>query len=372
MSVRGFSLVELLVALTVCALLAAAVAGVMAPSRAAFDATPAALDLQQRSRAGLDLVSSLIRSAGATTAAAETFGGLAAAMPTVMPIPIGDGFGGVIVVSVAPDAAQGEVARDQPGANGPLTLATSPCPLAEGVCGFQPDTTAVILDGRGRFEVMTVAAVSLARREVTPSAPLSEAYGAGAVLVAVDVSRFELRAQPDGSGSLARITGGGATQPIIDGVVAMEIEAWGEASAPRLAWDGLAAWASYGPKPPPPWFVDPQGTLADGETCVSAWDGDEPLTRLESFGEDGALVPITPADLEDGPWCPGGLDGPRYDADLFRLRRVDLSLRVEVLSSTLRGPAGRLFDRGGSAAHAPIRWVPDRVVKMSVALRNAR
>jgi len=44
----GFSLVELLIALAICALLSAAVAGIVVPSREAFEQTPAALDLQQR------------------------------------------------------------------------------------------------------------------------------------------------------------------------------------------------------------------------------------------------------------------------------------------------------------------------------------
>jgi hypothetical protein len=231
--------------------------------------------------------------------------------------------------------------------------------------------TAAILDGRGRFELMTLASVDLARQQVTPAAPLSAAYAAGAVLVAVDVNRFELRAQPDGSQSLVRITDGGATQPIIDGVASLEIEAWGEAAAPSLRWDGVESWASYGPKPLPPSSRDPYGGFAAGETCVSIYDEGEPRTRLLSLGETGALVPLAPEDLDDGPWCPGNMDGLRYDADLFRLRRVDLRMRVEVLSATLRGPAGVLFRRGGSAAHAPIRWVPDRLVTMSVALRNA-
>ena len=50
----GFSLVELLVALTICALLSGAIAAVAPQARAAFDATPEALDLLQRERTVVD------------------------------------------------------------------------------------------------------------------------------------------------------------------------------------------------------------------------------------------------------------------------------------------------------------------------------
>jgi hypothetical protein len=239
------------------------------------------------------------------------------------------------------------------------------------VCGFRVGATAVILDGRGRFDLFSVAAADATLHAVASAAPLTAAYPAGAVLVEVEANRFELMAQADGSRSLVRRTVDGATQPLVDGVVGMGVEPWGEASAPRISWDGVSGWASYGPAPPPPSSVDPQHVLADGETCVSVYVADTPRSRLRDRGEAGALVRIEPADLTDGPWCPGGTSGVGYDADLFRLRRVDLWLHVEALSASLRGPAGRLFSRGGSAAHAPLRWVPDRRVTVSATLRNA-
>ena len=60
-----------------------------------------------------------------------------------------------------------------------------------------------------------------------------------------------------------------------------------------------------------------------------------------------------------------------YDADVLRIRGLDIVMAVEVLSASLRGPAGRWFGRSGTAGHTPLRWVPDRRVRASVALRNA-
>ena len=80
------------------------------------------------------------------------------------------------------------------------------------------------------------------------------------------------------------------------------------------------------------------------------------------------LAPLDPIDLADGPWCPYDGWSDAYDADLFRLSRVDLRLRVEVQSAEFRGPAGRLFTRGGTASRNAPRWVLDRTLETSVAL----
>ena len=50
-----------------------------------------------------------------------------------------------------------------------------------------------------------------------------------------------------------------------------------------------------------------------------------------------------------------------YDADLRALRRIDVWIRVEAASAPLRNPDGR----------SVLRWVPDRTLQASVALRNA-
>ncbi|MEO8678843.1 MAG: prepilin-type N-terminal cleavage/methylation domain-containing protein [Vicinamibacterales bacterium] len=373
----GFSLVELLVALVVCALLTGAVAGLLSPARAAFEATPAALDLHQRARAGLDLLTTVVRSAGANVGAADGLGALANLVPVVMPLPSPEGnladgeFGAVWVMSVAPDAAQGRLDRDQPGPAGALTLAPSPaCPQVSDVCGFKPGDFVAIVDPLGRFEVLAIASTNAAGKQLSPAAALTQAYPAGSLAVEAEINRFALAVQPDGSRSLVRVTSAGATQPIVDGVSRAGFVPWGEAAAPELRWDGASGWASYGPSPLAPTLVDPQGEFPPGDTCVATYNGLVPRTRLASVGERGTLVPFARSDLDDGPWCSAAVDGGRYDADLFRLRRLDVWLRVEVLSATLRGPAGYLFNRSGSA-RAPIKWVPDLTVRVSVALRNA-
>jgi prepilin-type N-terminal cleavage/methylation domain-containing protein len=302
MSPRGFSLVELLVAMVVCALVSGALAGAVVPARAAFEATPAMLDLHQRTRWGIEGVAGAIRVAG-----------VGPGVPAVVPSAAGgDVFDRLLVVMPVAGGAHGVVAVDQPGLAGAITLAPGAgCPQVGDVCGFTEGRTAIIIDGRGRFDVFEVAATEPGQGQIIPDAPLAIAYAAGSVVIEGETLLFETAPQPDGSRALVQRTAAGATQPLVEGVTHFGVEAW-----------------------------DATGHLG-------------------------------PLELADGPWRAGGVDVPEYDADVLRIRRLDISMAVEVLSASLRGPAGRWFGRPGTAAHTPLRWVPDRRVRASVALRNA-
>ena len=101
-----------------------------------------------------------------------------------------------------------------------------------------------------------------------------------------------------------------------------------------------------------------------------ASSGDEGLasTLLPLAASDDGLAPLTVADLEDGPWCPHAAAPGRFDADWFRVRRIDVRLRVEALPAEFRGAPGPLFSRAGTAAQAAPRWVRDRTLTFSVAV----
>lgn len=60
---RGFTLIELLIAMTIVMLISGAVASLAEPTRTAFDRVPAELDLQQRGRTAIDVLSQALRSA---------------------------------------------------------------------------------------------------------------------------------------------------------------------------------------------------------------------------------------------------------------------------------------------------------------------
>lgn len=275
MNPRGFSLVELLIALTICAIVAATIGAVVPPARAAFERTPAELELQQRGRTAIDVIVQAIRGAGNDMIVSEELGPLAAVMPAVIPLDVdasGTAFSKLKVIAARIHPAQGLLAAHQAGASGDLVLSSMRCPSVPVVCGFSVGTTAAVTDGSGRFDVFTVASAHSAAHRITPARPLSPPYAAGSIVVEVDVYTFQLNAQPDGTRSLVRITAAGAVQPIVDRVMSLRFE---------------------------PYTVD----------------------------ETGSVVPLPSEELTDGPWWAGSPDGD-YDDDSFRVKRMDIALSL--------------------------------------------
>jgi hypothetical protein len=94
------------------------------------------------------------------------------------------------------------------------------------------------------------------------------------------------------------------------------------------------------------------------------------VPRLSTRPPGGlTLVELTSSMLTDGPWCPDSLSANRFDADLLRVRRIHVSLRVQSALASLRGPAGVLFAHGGTA-RAGDRYVPDLVTQFDITPRN--
>ena len=112
----GFSIVELLIAMTITVLIAGAIAGVAPQARAAFERVPAELDMQQRGRTAIDVLSQALRSAGkqrrrhriawsAQRLAADRFAVSGEDEPGV--------FTELTVIIPVPDAAQATLDADQ-------------------------------------------------------------------------------------------------------------------------------------------------------------------------------------------------------------------------------------------------------------------
>jgi prepilin-type N-terminal cleavage/methylation domain-containing protein len=225
----GFTIIELLIAMTITLLIAGALANLAQPARAAFDRVPAELDLQQRGRTAIDVISQALRSAGNNVAATALLGSLSDLLPTVsVAEPDASGaFTALTVIVPVTDAAQGVLSADQPGPAASITLAIGHCPDVTEVCGFTAGTTALIADGAGHYDVFSIAAANAGARRVTPASALSQSYPAGSVVVEVDQFTFSLALQPDGSYSLIRQTAAGATQPIVDFVGALSFDVTG-------------------------------------------------------------------------------------------------------------------------------------------------
>jgi hypothetical protein len=80
---------------------------------------------------------------------------------------------------------------------------------------------------------------------------------------------------------------------------------------------------------------------------------------------------LDPGVLQDGPWLSDEPGAPPFDADLLRIRRIRVLLRVQAVLAAMRGPAGPLFTRGGTAT-SPLRYAPDQELQFDIALRNVK
>jgi hypothetical protein len=81
------------------------------------------------------------------------------------------------------------------------------------------------------------------------------------------------------------------------------------------------------------------------------------------------LVKLSATQLTDGPFCPDNANANRWDADLLRIRKIGVTLRVQTAVAALRGPAGVLFTRGGTS-RGGTKWVPDQELHFDISPRN--
>lgn len=203
---RGFTLVELLIALLISVLIGSIVASAVPSARAAFERIPADLDLQQRGRSAVTLLSQELR----------------AATHVVLSVPRADGTASELTVIVPfRSPSRGLLEFDQSTSTSAMRLAATPCPNFGDVCGFGPGTVATIAAADGAFDVFEVASSTPAERGIAADRALSRAYAAGSIVTEVDVHTYRLDRQPDGSQSLVRITAAGAVQPVVDFVSAI-------------------------------------------------------------------------------------------------------------------------------------------------------
>lgn len=216
---QGFSLAELLVALAICSLVAAAIGAMVPPSRAVFEQTPAVLDLQQRGRFAIGAIVQAVRSAGITNVVP----------PTVLsaPDPSGERFTQLLAIARTHHAAEGRLDLDQQGSSGDLFLSESSCPAMDDVCGFRRGASVVIADGLGRFDLFTVIATNQGLNSISSSVAFAQPYPAGSFVIEVDAYTFRLVAEPDGSTTLVRETVAGAVQPVVDHVTGLTFHASG-------------------------------------------------------------------------------------------------------------------------------------------------
>lgn len=384
----GFSLVELLLAALITLIVIGGAFELAGPAQRMFQSQPEASDVQQRTRVAVDAIRRDLLMAGGGMYAGPASGPLNYLMAAVMPFrAFGD----------SPDQARGTFFRADaisflyvpstpaqtrlsavlaPGALDPLIEIPPNCPLtaSQQVCGFDEGDRVLLVDDSGNWDVFGVdrvanGAMTLQHR----GQPSNTAYPAGTAISEIRVGSYLLKTDAQArTYQLMRHDGWATELPLVDEVVGLEFRYFGSAAPPQLTGAPLGVppgpWTTYGPAPPAVGLS--RGPWPAGENCAFRVENDVQVPRLETISPGGlTLVELTPAVLTDGPWCPDPLSPQRFDADLLRVRRVHASLRVQSALASLRGPAGTLFARGGTA-RAGDRYVPDLIVQFDVTPRN--
>jgi len=351
MTDRGFTLVEALVATLLTLGVMGAALSFVAPDSYIAQSRPEAMDVQQRARVVADLISRDLFMAGAGPSAGPQTGPLVRYLPPVLPRRVGR-TGADPHTTARPDritlvylpvyAAQTTLHSALPAGAGSIDVDLRPsCPIGRAACGLEEGMSTVVFDDGGNFDffkVTDVATPLAGVRHLASSA--SQAYREGVSIAQAELHTYYF---DPAARQLRHYDGDGSDVPVADHVVSVQFEYWGDPAPPRF------------PKP-----------AAGSANCLYDAAG-APVSGLAWLPTDGAsLAPLPLPMLQDGPWCGGG--STVFDADLLRIGRVRITLRIEASLTGLRG-LGVDFANPGTSRH-PLRTVPDYSVTFDVSPRN--
>ena len=383
----GFTITELLVAATIMLAVAGSVFTVLNPAHGIFSVQPEVADLQQRMRVAVDSLAKDLLMAGNGVHVGRASGPLVDYFAPIMPYRVGaaasDPALGVFyrpdaisVVYVPSTMAQSSLGQALAPNSQTVTLNAQPnCPpptITE-LCGFTTKMRVLTFDRSGASDAMTVMAVQNPALLVRHSDSSSTAYDVGSSISEIVTHTYYLKTNPRaGTFQLMRYDGWETDFPMVDHVVKLEFAYFGEPQPPVLIpgkslTDAVGPFTTYGPAPPPAEIDNTNDAWAAGENCIFQLRDGEHVPRLPVLAAGFGYVTLPQGVLTDGPWCVDDRHSNRFDADLLRIRRVQVTVRVQVAAASRRGPAGLLFTRGGTATSG---YVPDHEATFDVTPRN--
>jgi hypothetical protein len=378
---RGFALPEMLVAATVTLLLTGALLSILAPGNMAFRAQPALTDMQQRLRFAADVLAARLVTAGSAPTGGVAARALGLHTACLLPYRFGHrrpdppgtwSESTITVITGKPGAAVAYLRVPLEVGESLAQLDASRCPPSSAACGITADTNLLLLPGGGQADLHRVEAAAppvLTLSRASGTAPRS--YAAGTPVVPVDIDVFYLRDGEDGL-QLMRYDGWESDLPLLDHVSRFRVAWLGAAEPPRFreAAEAAVTGVTYGPVPPAAAVDLPDDSWGPGENCVFSRAAGDVVPRLPILGSSPlSLVALEGAALTDGPWCAHAAEAGRFDADLFRVRRVRLSLAVEAAAASSRGQDPRWFGRPGTGRN-PYITVPDLQLTLDIAPRS--
>jgi len=379
----GFSLLEVMVSTAVMLAVTAGIFSVLNPSNGAYSQEPEVADMQQRMRVGTDTLYKDLVMAGAGAYNGSMSGSLAYFFAPILPYrngsanddPPGSFRPDVITLMYVPNTnSQTTLASKGPSQkSSEVAVNQDPgCPAADPLCGFQLGMQALIYDATGNYDTFTVTQVQDNPMHLQHNSDkfTYTNYDANTTKI-VQMSNHTYYLKADAATQtyqLMHYDGGlGPDVPVVDNVVGLNFDYYGDPQPPQML-DPVKLKTTYGPQPPP--LTMSYSNYPNGENCVIQVVGGQQVGRLPVLGGGGnALVKLDATNLTDGPWCPDNANPNRWDADLLRVRKIVVTLRVQAAVASLRGPASALFSVGGTSRKSTA-WVPDQEVRFQVTPRN--
>jgi prepilin-type N-terminal cleavage/methylation domain-containing protein len=353
-SQAGYTLIELLVSTAIMVTVTGAIFSLMNPAQGNAQTQPEVADMQQRMRVGNETLFKELMMAGAGPYQGSQTGSLVRFFAPILPRRIGrvnpdlptTFRDDAITLSYIPNSySQTTISASMPNVSAELKVTNqSNCPADAGnLCGFTEGMDVIIFDTSGNFDMFTITQVQDAAAHLQHRGQdLSKPYDIGASVTQIVSNTFYLNRQTN---QLMRYNGGTNDVPLVDNVVDLKFQYFGD------------------PNPP----LAPQPLIGSGEeNCLyDALGNPKPLPTLNA--DEGSLAMLPGAMLVDGPMCGGGSN--QYDADLLRIRKVRITMRVQAADPSLRGADTALFKHPGTSRGGQ-KFVPDYNISFEVSPRN--
>lgn len=348
----GYTLVELLISTAIMVTVTGAIFGLMNPAQGSAQTQPEVADMQQRMRIGNETLFKELMMAGAGPYQGAVTGSLvnffAPVVPRRMgrlnPDPATTFRADTITLSYIPNSySQTTISAAMPNVSAELKVTDqSNCPEDAGnLCGFKEGMDVIIFDTSGNFDMFTITQVQDAAAHLQHRGQdLSKPYDVGASVTQIVSNTYYLDRTTN---KLMRYNGGDSDVPVVDNVVDLAFQYYGDPNPPTL------------PKPP----------LGEANCLYNA--GGTYVGMPVLTANEGSLAALPGAMLTDGPMCGGG--GNQFDADLLRVRKVRVMMRMQAGLASLRGTDTAMFKNPGTAQGGE-RYVPDYTISFDVTPRN--
>lgn len=353
-SERGFSLAEMLVSTGIMIGVTGAIFSLMNPAQGSATAQPEVADQQQRLRVAQETLFKDIVMAGAGPYQGATTGSLINFFAPILPRRTGrinpDPTQGTasyrtdaITLTYIPNTySQTTITNEMPANSVELKVDVQQnCPRKDPLCGFTNGMGVVLFDSSGNFDAFTITQTqSDAAHLQHRGQNWTHTYEQGANVAQILSYTYYLNTTTN---QLMRYDGDQTDIPIADNIVGLTFRYFGD--------------------PLPPTKPKPKLGVAN---CLYDAAGNY-LTLPTLTNGDGSIAELSPEILTDGPFCGNGSNA--YDADLLRVRKVRVELRVQTALESLRSTDTALFVKPGSARPSD-RVVPDYRVAFEVSPRN--